>query len=52
MARPDSLPGYPTSEVARILGISESQVRTFVRAGFLSPRRGPRGAFRFSFRTW
>jgi len=49
MARPDTLPGYPTPEVARILGISESQVRSFVRAGFLSPRRGPRGAFRFSF---
>lgn len=49
MARSETLPGYPTSEVARILGLPEAQVRSFVRAGFLSPRRGPRGAFRFSF---
>lgn len=49
MARSETPPGYPTSEVARILGVSEAQVRSSIRAGFLSPRRGPRGAFRFSF---
>lgn len=49
MPRPDPATGYPTSEVARILGWSEHQVRSYVRAGFLSPRRGPGGAFRFSF---
>lgn len=49
MPQPDPATGYPTSEVARILGLSTRQVRSFVHAGFLSPRRGPRGAFRFSF---
>lgn len=49
MARSDRVSGYPTSEVARVLGWSEPQVRSYVDAGFLSPQRGPRGAFRFSF---
>jgi tetratricopeptide (TPR) repeat protein len=41
--------GYATREVAQILGLSPGQVRSYVRAGFLSPERGPRGQFRFSF---
>lgn len=41
--------GYPTREVVAILGLTPAQVRGWVRAGFLSPGRGPRGAFRFSF---
>ena len=41
--------GYATSEVARLLGLSQSQVRGYVRAGFLSPERGPSGALCFSF---
>jgi tetratricopeptide (TPR) repeat protein len=41
--------GYRTQDVARILGLSESEVRKFARAGFVSPRRGPRNALRFSF---
>jgi tetratricopeptide (TPR) repeat protein len=49
MPRPDPATGYPTSEVARLLDWSEQRVRSYVRAGFLSPRRGPGGAFRFSF---
>jgi tetratricopeptide (TPR) repeat protein len=32
-----------------MLGLSASQVRSFVRAGFLRPDRGPRGSLRFSF---
>lgn len=41
--------GYGTREVAQILGLSAGQVRAYVRAGFLSPERGSRGGFRFSF---
>ena len=42
--------GYSTREVARALGLSSTQVRSFVRDGLLHPTRGPRGAFRFGFR--
>lgn len=41
--------GYRTQDVARILGLQEREVRRFARAGFVSPRRGPRNALRFSF---
>ncbi|HEU4384719.1 MAG TPA: tetratricopeptide repeat protein [Anaeromyxobacteraceae bacterium] len=41
--------GYPTRDVARTLGLPESRVRSFARAGFARPRRGPRGELRFSF---
>ena len=41
--------GYSTREVAKILGLSEGQVRGYVRSGFLSPERGPRREMRFSF---
>ncbi len=41
--------GYGTREVTQILGLSAGQVRAYVRAGFLSPERGGRGGFRFSF---
>jgi tetratricopeptide (TPR) repeat protein len=41
--------GYSTREVAKILGLSEGQVRGYVRSGFLSPERGPRRELRFSF---
>ncbi len=40
---------YSTSEVAKLLGISEARVRGYVRAGFLSPERGPGRQMRFSF---
>jgi len=43
------LKGYSTSEVARLLGLSPSQVRSYVRAGFLSPDRGLGGRLVFSF---
>ncbi len=41
--------GYRTQDVARILGLPEGEVRRFSRAGFVSPRRGPRNSLRFSF---
>src|SRR5437763_5326247 len=41
--------GYGAREVAKMVGLSVSQVRAYVRAGFLQPTRGPRGALRFSF---
>ncbi len=31
------------------MGLSEAQVRSFARAGFLTPGRGPKGDLRFSF---
>jgi tetratricopeptide (TPR) repeat protein len=41
---------FTTRDVARLLGLSEHQVRSQARAGFLSPQRGPRNGYRFSFR--
>jgi tetratricopeptide (TPR) repeat protein len=41
--------GYGTSDVARVLGLSASQVRSYVRSGLLAPARGPGGRYRFSF---
>jgi tetratricopeptide (TPR) repeat protein len=40
---------YSTRDVARLLGLSEPQVRSQARAGFLTPDRGPRNGYRFSF---
>jgi predicted Zn-dependent protease len=40
---------YTTRDVARLLGLSEAQVRSQARAGFLTPDRGARNSFRFSF---
>jgi len=41
--------GYRTRDVARTLGMPAAEVRRYAQAGFVSPRRGPRNAFRFSF---
>jgi tetratricopeptide (TPR) repeat protein len=41
--------GYGTKQVAEMLGLSSGRVRGYVRAGFLSPARGPRGQLQFSF---
>ena len=49
MKRPASLDGYTTREVANLLALSEGQVRSWMRAGFLAPRRGARDEYRFSF---
>jgi tetratricopeptide (TPR) repeat protein len=40
---------YTTRDVAKLLGLSEAQVRSHARVGYLSPERGPRNAYRFSF---
>src|SRR5436305_1290835 len=47
--RPPSPSGYSTKDVAALLGLSAEQVRSYVRAGFLSPVQGPRGEYYFSF---
>jgi tetratricopeptide (TPR) repeat protein len=39
---------YSTRDVAKLLGLSEAQVRSQAR-GYLAPDRGPRNAYRFSF---
>lgn len=41
--------GYSTKDVAGLLSLSAAQIRSYVRAGFLSPRQGPRGEYCFSF---
>ena len=40
---------YTTRDVARLLGLSEPQVRSQARVGYLRPDRGPRNSYRFSF---
>lgn len=47
--RPAPPSGYSTKDVAALLGLSAAQVRSYVRAGFLSPGQGPRGEYYFSF---
>ena len=49
MEHPSSFTGYSTRDVAALLGLSASQVRAYVRAGFLAPERGARGELRFTF---
>lgn len=40
---------FTTREVAKILDLSEERIRACVRAGFLSPVRGPRRQLQFTF---
>jgi tetratricopeptide (TPR) repeat protein len=40
---------YAVRDVERMLGLPRSTVRTMVEAGFVSPARGPRNAWLFSF---
>jgi tetratricopeptide (TPR) repeat protein len=40
---------YTTHDVAKLLGLSEAQVRSQARVGYLAPDRGPRNSYRFSF---
>lgn len=47
--RLETVSGYATRDVAALLGLSVSQVRSYIRDGFLSPAQGPRGEYRFSF---
>jgi tetratricopeptide (TPR) repeat protein len=41
--------GYSARQVAELVGFPLTQVRAYVRAGFLTPERGGDGALRFSF---
>jgi tetratricopeptide (TPR) repeat protein len=49
MDRPSLREGYTTREVAALLALSPTQVRSCVRAGFVQPEAGPRGEMLFSF---
>src|SRR6202049_2934732 len=49
MDRPSPRGGYSTREVATLLGLSQAQVRSCARAGFVAPQVGPRGELLFSF---
>ncbi len=41
---------YTAREVTNVLGLSASRLRSYVRAGFISPERDESGEMRFSFR--
>jgi len=41
--------GYTARDVAKLLGLTPDQVRSYARAGVLEPHRGTRGEYRFSF---
>jgi len=41
--------GYSVNDVARLLDLSPTQVRGYVRAGLVDAERGPRGQYRFGF---
>ena len=41
--------GYAAKDVARLIGLTPTQVRAFARSGFLQPGRGSRGELQFSF---
>jgi tetratricopeptide (TPR) repeat protein len=40
---------YGVRDVEKLLRLSRSTIRTLIAAGFVSPTRGPRNAWRFSF---
>jgi len=40
---------FTTGEVAKILNLSDSRIRSFVRAGFVAPGRGEKKTLQFSF---
>jgi tetratricopeptide (TPR) repeat protein len=45
----DTAHGYGVREVEKLLGLARSTIRAMVEAGFVTPRRGARGAWLFSF---
>jgi tetratricopeptide (TPR) repeat protein len=49
MTRAAVVQGYSTAEAARLLGLAPRRVRSWVRAGFVEPRRGRRREYRFTF---
>lgn len=40
---------YTTREIATILGVTEQQVRSHAKSGYVEPKRGSRGEYLFSF---
>src|SRR5213593_2129066 len=40
---------YSARDVERLVHLPRSRIRTLIHAGFVSPARGPRNAWRFSF---
>jgi tetratricopeptide (TPR) repeat protein len=40
--------GFTAREVAKLIGLSPAQVQSYVRAGVVTPRPGPRGEHRFA----
>lgn len=40
---------YTAREVSTVLGLSQARLRTYLRTGYVSPRRGEDGELRFSF---
>jgi hypothetical protein len=45
----DQVRSYSVRDVERVLELSPATTRSLIRAGFVSPERGPRREFRFSF---
>ena len=41
---------FSTPDVVKIVNLPDSRIRSFVRAGFLAPKRGKAGALQFTFR--
>ncbi|NNF05241.1 MAG: tetratricopeptide repeat protein [Candidatus Eisenbacteria bacterium] len=41
--------GYTAKQAARLLELSENQIRGFIQEEFIEPRRGPKGELRLSF---
>ena len=41
--------GFSTREVAEVLGLPASKILSWARSGLLTPERGPKGAYLFSF---
>src|SRR4051812_15441705 len=44
-----AMSGYTAQDVARMLGLTPSRLRAYLRSGVLSPDKGERGELRFSF---
>src|SRR6476646_6227532 len=40
---------YGVRDIEKLLGLPRSTIRALIGAGFVSPARGPRNAWRFSF---
>jgi DNA-binding transcriptional MerR regulator len=41
--------GFSTREVAEVLGLPTSKILSWTRSGLLTPERGPKGAYVYSF---